>query len=197
MGDPFGSNVSDPFGIGATEDGTETGAAEMLLDDGGSDTIRFAADIDEQNLYLINNLDGSLVIDYSAPGQPLDRLLIDHGLSGLIEKYKVGAGATARTLSDTQFIGEFGNGFYSGTDAANHLHLTGGKTADSIYATGDAIVSGGRGNDDLQLAIRGDTSAQRLQDYFTHGVVQTESRRWRHGEWRLRAANNNERRRSA
>ncbi len=139
-------------GDSATEDGTETGAAEELLDTGGTDTIRFAAGIDTQNLVLTDNLDGELVIDYSAPGQALDRLLIYHGLSGAVEKYEVGAGDTARTLSHTQFIGEFGNGIYSGTDAANHLHLTGGKTADSLFAaTGQATVSGGRGDDTLTV----------------------------------------------
>ncbi|MDP1636406.1 MAG: hypothetical protein Q8L69_17205, partial [Gallionellaceae bacterium] len=146
-------------GDSATEDGTEAGAAETLLDDGGSDTIRFAAGIDAQNLVLIDNLDGSLVIDYSAVGQPLDRLLIDHGLSGAVENYKVGAGTTARTFGSTQFIGEFGSGIYSGTDAAGLRHLTGGKTADSLYSTGPstgsgqagATVSGGRGNDTLTV----------------------------------------------
>ena len=92
------------------------------------------------------------MIDYSAPGQPLDQLLIDHGLSGLIEKYTVGAGAAARTLSDTQFIGEFGSGVYSGTDAAGHLHLSAGKGSDGIFAVGGGnFVSGGRGNDELQV----------------------------------------------
>lgn len=139
-------------GDGAMLDGTQTGQVESLRDDGGTDTIRFAAGIDVQNLVLTDNLDGNLLIDYAAPGQPLDRLLIDHGLSGLIEKYEVGAGDTARTLSDTQFIGEFGSGVYSGTDAANHQHLTGGKTDDSLFAgTGEATVSGGRGNDTLTV----------------------------------------------
>jgi Ca2+-binding RTX toxin-like protein len=139
-------------GDGATLDGTETGAAETLLDDGGSDTIRFAADIDAQNLVLIDNLDGSLVVDYSAAGQPLDRLLIDHGLNSAVEHYKVGAGDTARTLSDTQFIGEFGSGVYSGTDAAGRLHLSAGKGNDGLYAAGGGnFVSGGRGNDTLTV----------------------------------------------
>lgn len=48
----------------------------------------------------------------------------------------------------TQFIGDYGNGLYRGTDAANHLHLTAGQGDDSFYAEGgNAVVSGGRGND--------------------------------------------------
>ncbi|TNC97038.1 MAG: Ig family protein, partial [Rhodocyclaceae bacterium] len=125
---------------------------ETLVDEGGNDTVRFSVGIDAQNLVVQDNLDGSLLIDYAAPGQPLDRLLIDHGLAGAVEHYTVGAGDTARTLSTTQLIGEFGNGLYSGTDAANHLHLSGGRTADSLDVGGGGnIVSGGRGNDDLQV----------------------------------------------
>ncbi|MDP1734100.1 MAG: calcium-binding protein, partial [Sulfuritalea sp.] len=154
-------------------DGDGNPLIETILDDGGTDTIHFAADIDEQNLVLIDNLDGSLVIDYSAPGQPLDRLLIDHGLSAAVENYKVGAGDTARTLSHTQFIGEFGNGVYSGTDAVGRRHLTGGKGNDGIFVAGGGnFVSGGRGNDTLAVYGANNTLLYSLgdgTDYVTTG----------------------------
>jgi Ca2+-binding RTX toxin-like protein len=145
-------------GDSATEDGTEAGTAETLLDDGGSDTIRFAAGIDTQNLVLTDNLDGSLVIDYSAPDQPLDRLLIDHGLSGAVEKYKVGAGDTAQSLSFTQFVGSYGQGVYTGFDTEGRMHQTGGRSDNLISAVyDDSIVSGGRGSDLLFVTGQNNT----------------------------------------
>ncbi|MDK9705275.1 MAG: putative Ig domain-containing protein, partial [Sulfuritalea sp.] len=121
---------------------------ELVLDDGGDDTIRFAADILPASLNLTADAYGCLTIDYGSD----DVVTIADGLAGAIEHYRVDAGDTARNLSYTQFIGEFGNGLYAGTDAEGHWHLSGGKTNDSLYsAIGGATVSGGRGTDMLRV----------------------------------------------
>jgi Ca2+-binding RTX toxin-like protein len=141
------------FGAGdaATMDGTATGVAETLAEEGGKDTIRFTAGVDPQQLVLTDNLDGSLVIDFSAPEQTLDRLLVADGLSGAIERFEVGAGDTARSYSYTQFVGEFGDGIYRGTDAAGHVHASGGRGSDDVGVSGGGNhVSGGKGNDTVR-----------------------------------------------
>ncbi len=127
-------------------DGGGNPLVETILDDGGEDTIQFAADVLPASINLIADTDNYLTIEYASD----DVLSIADGLAGAVEHYKVGAGDTARTLSDTQFIGEFGSGVYSGTDAAGHLHLSAGKGNDGLYAAGGGnFVSGGRGNDTL------------------------------------------------
>jgi Ca2+-binding RTX toxin-like protein len=142
--DVFNFNAGDA----ATMDGTPEGMAETLADEGGKDMIRFAAGIDPQQLVLTDNLDGSLVIDFSATGQPLDRLLIADGLSGAIERFEVGAGDSARSYSYTQFVGEFGDGIYRGTDVEGHQHGSGGRGSDDVAVSGGGnYVSGGKGND--------------------------------------------------
>jgi Ca2+-binding RTX toxin-like protein len=139
-------------GDGATSNGIWTGIAESLSDDGGDDTVRFAADVGTWNIALTGVANGDLIIDFSAGGQPLDRVLIDHGAAGTIERFEVGAGDTAAAMGYTQFVGIFGAGVYRGTDAQGHLHISGGRTADAIStATGNAVVSSGRGNDSLQV----------------------------------------------
>ena len=145
-------------GDAATMDGTATGVAETLAEEGGQDTIRFTAGVDPQQLVLTDNLDGSLVIDFSAPEQTLDRLLVAAGLSGAIERFEVGAGddpegvqSQARNYSYTQFIGEFGDGIYRGTDADGHEHASGGRGSDDVGVSGGGNhVSGGKGNDTVR-----------------------------------------------
>ncbi len=145
-------------GDAATMDGTATGVAETLAEEGGQDTIRFTAGVDPQQLVLLDNLDGSLVIDYSAQAQPLDRLLIHGGLAGDIERFEVGAGddpegvqSQARNFSYTQFVGEFGDGIYRGTDADGHEHASGGRGSDDVGVSGGGNqVSGGKGNDTVR-----------------------------------------------
>ncbi len=145
-------------GDAATMDGTATGVAETLAEEGGQDTIRFTAGVDPQQLVLTDNLDGSLVIDFSAPEQTLDRLLVADGLSGAIERFEVGAGddpegvqSQARNYSYTQFVGEFGDGIYRGTDADGHEHASGGRGRDDVGVSGGGNqVSGGKGNDTVR-----------------------------------------------
>jgi Ca2+-binding RTX toxin-like protein len=150
--DTYSFNAGD----GATLDGTPTGVAETLADDGGLDTVSFAADIDPQHLLVRDNLDGGLLIDYHAPdtqpGQPIDRLLIVDGLSGAIERIKVGAGDTARTLDYAQLVGEYGSGVFRGSDTQGRAIVAGGKTDDLIVvADSNARVSAGQGSDTLRL----------------------------------------------
>ena len=138
-------------GDGATSDGTSAGVTENLADDGGTDTVRFEASVDPHALRFAADPLG-LVVDYNAAGQPLDRLLIEGGLTGAIERFTVTDGGTTRTLTDAQFLGTYATGTFSATDAAGHLHLMAGKGNDSLYsAAGNATVSGGKGNDDLQV----------------------------------------------
>jgi Ca2+-binding RTX toxin-like protein len=143
-------------GDGATLDGTPTGVAETLVDAGGLDTVQFSSTIDPQHLLVRDNLDGSLLIDYHAPdaqpGQPIDRLLIVDGLSGAIERIKVGAGDTARTLDYAQLVGEYGSGVFRGSDTQGRAIVAGGKTDDLIVVTdSNARVSAGQGSDTLRL----------------------------------------------
>ncbi len=139
-------------GDGATSNGIWTGIAESLSDDGGDDTVRFAGDVGTWNIFLTGVANGDLIIDYGAGGQPLDWLQIDHGAAGTIERFEVGAGDTAAAMGYTQFVGIFGAGVFTGTDAQGHLHISGGRTADVIStSTGNAFLSGGRGIDSLQV----------------------------------------------
>ena len=139
----------------ASPNGVQT---ETLVDDGGLDTVRFAADIDPAHLLVWENGDGSLLIDYHAAGQPLDRLLVTGGLEGRIEQWKVGAGDTARTLDYAQVVGEFGSGVFRGTDAQGRSIVAGGNSDDLIVVAEDqALVSGGQGSDTLLLTGIGAT----------------------------------------
>jgi Ca2+-binding RTX toxin-like protein len=141
-------------------DGNGNPLIETIVDDGGDDTIRFAADVLPASLTLVADAGNSLSIHYgpSTGSEQADRVDIVNGLSGSIEHMEVGAGDTARNLGYTQFIGEFGSGLYVGLDADNQLHLSGGNTDDSLYsAAGNAIVSGGRGNDTLLMYGTGNT----------------------------------------
>jgi Ca2+-binding RTX toxin-like protein len=141
-------------------DGDGNPLIETILDDGGDDTIRFAADVLPASLTLVAEAGNSLSIHYgpSTGSGQADRVTIADGLSGSIEHVEVGAGDTARNLSYTQFIGEFGSGLYAGLDADNQLHLSGGNTDDSLYsASGNALVSGGQGNDTLLMYGTGNT----------------------------------------
>jgi len=132
--------------VGRTAD--DQPSFETILDEGGEDTISFAADVLPASLNLVADTNNCLTIEYGSD----DVVTIADGLSGAIEQFTVGAGATAQTRSFTQFVGEFGSGLYVGTDGAGHLHLTGGKTDDSLISlAGDAVVSGGRGDDLLQI----------------------------------------------
>ena len=79
-------------GDGATSDGTSAGVTENLADDGGTDTVRFEASVDPHALRFAADPLG-LVVDYNAAGQPLDRLLIEGGLTGAIERFTVTDGA--------------------------------------------------------------------------------------------------------
>lgn len=152
-------------GDGATSNGIWTGIAEALADDGGDDTVRFASDVGTGNISLIGMANGDLIIDFSAGGQPLDRLQIDHGAAATIERFEVGAGDTAAAMGYTQFVGIFGTGVFSGTDAQGHSHISGGRTADAIStATGNAFVSGGRGIDTLQVYGANNTIAYGVGD---------------------------------
>ncbi len=141
-----------PARDGAAFDGTPTGMSETLVDDGGNDTVRFAADVDPANLVVIANPDGALAIQYHAAGQAIDRLLIVGGLDGRIENWKVGAGETARTLDYAQLVGEFGSGVFRGTDTQGRSIVAGGKTDDLIVVADDhALVGAGQGRDTLLL----------------------------------------------
>jgi Ca2+-binding RTX toxin-like protein len=142
-------------GDGATGlDGNGNPLIETILDDGGDDTIRFAADVLPASLTLVAEASNSLSIHYGID----DVVTVADGLTGSIEHMEVGAGDTARSLSYTRFIGEFGSGLYVGLDADNQLHLSGGNTDDSLYsASGNAIVSGGHGSDTLRVYGTGNT----------------------------------------
>ncbi|MBK6638125.1 MAG: hypothetical protein IPG34_10935 [Rhodocyclaceae bacterium] len=146
---------------------------ETVVDEGGVDTLAFDASVDTRTLQLIDNDEGNLLIRYGSQAQAeqgqegSDLLLVGQGLAGNIEHVKLGAGRRRPTLSMTQFIGQYGEGVYRGTDATGHTHLTGGRSADFIVGSNGDVLSGGRGSD-------GDASA---------------SRRWRHGDLQCQANN--------
>ncbi|MBK6906221.1 MAG: hypothetical protein IPH08_03470 [Rhodocyclaceae bacterium] len=171
--DTYVFRAGDGASRSITVDGETAVQVEMVVDEGGVDTLAFDASVDTRTLQLIDNDEGNLLIRYGNQAQAdagqegSDLLLVGQGLAGNIEHVQVGAGETATHLSMTRFIGEYGEGVYRGTDATGRTHLTGGRSADFIVGSNGEEVSGGRGSD-------GDASA---------------SRRWRHGDLQCQANN--------
>ena len=150
--DTYVFNAGDSPTLTSVINGNSVTQAETLVDDGGDDTVRFNAGIDPNNLNLLDNGDGALLIDYNAFGAPIDRLLIVDGQQGNIEHFKVGAGDTAQTLDYAQFIGRYASSTFSATDANGVRHVAAGKSNDLITLdTDNARVSGGQGDDTLTL----------------------------------------------
>jgi Ca2+-binding RTX toxin-like protein len=164
---------------------------EMVVDEGGVDTLAFDASVDTRTLQLIDNDEGNLLIRYGSQAQAeqgqegSDLLLVGQGLAGNIEHVQVGAGGTATQLSMTRFIGQYGEGVYRGTDATGHTHLTGGRSADFIVGSNGEEVSGGRGgNDSIVLAGTGSTVHYAVGD----GTDRVSTNRGRRQRQRQRAA---------
>jgi Ca2+-binding RTX toxin-like protein len=128
---------------------------ETIYDNGGTDTIRFGAGIDPQNMKFANGgsvgFPPDLLIDYANPSSAnVDRLLITDGQLGNIEYFEVTqVDGAIRKFSFTDFVGNYAAGMLSANEANGTRHVTAGKGNDFVTAGGSAnsLLSGGAGND--------------------------------------------------
>ncbi|MBK6638136.1 MAG: hypothetical protein IPG34_11000 [Rhodocyclaceae bacterium] len=153
MGDllPYIFHAGDGASRSIQINGETAVQVEMVVGEGGVDTLAFDASVDTRTLQLIDNDEGNLLIRYGSQAQAdagqegSDLLLVGQGLAGNIEHVQVGAGETATHLSMTRFIGEKnGEGVHRGTDATGAHHLTaGGRSADFIVGNGEEVSGAG------------------------------------------------------
>ncbi|MBK9350122.1 MAG: hypothetical protein IPN05_08000 [Sulfuritalea sp.] len=81
----------------------------------------------------------------------IERQIYRKGVNNYLWGGCLGVQSQARNYSYTQFIGEFGDGIYRGTDADGHEHASGGRGSDDVGVSGGGNhVSGGKGNDTVR-----------------------------------------------
>jgi Ca2+-binding RTX toxin-like protein len=137
-------------GDGATLAGPSGEQTETLVDDGGLDTVSFAADIDPQHILVQDNLDGGLLIDY-------------HAYAQLVGEY--GSGVFRGSDTQGRAIVAGGNSDDLIVVADDHALVSAGQGRDTLLLTGaDATLAVYRGDGVDRLDAPGTNATLRFAD---------------------------------
>ena len=137
----YGGADNDTYIVTAGE-ALMTGPTETINDSGGTDTVRLQGfDPATLKAYAFN---GAHLLLKSAT----DQIVIVNGISGSVERFEI----NGETLGYTQIIGRYADETSQGVNAEGQAWQFGGKINDRLASsTGNAILSGGAGDDSLTL----------------------------------------------
>lgn len=141
--DVLNGGGGDDLYIFRTGDGeiSEHHVVDTVTDSSGNDTIRLEGIAPSEVMVDANRGDEKLAIFYGK-----DALLIDAGISGVIEQFEIGGS----TLTTSELIGQYSETAANIVVENGRTFAQGGKNDDQITSTsGNALFSGGRGNDIL------------------------------------------------
>lgn len=133
------------------------GSLETVVDAGGNDTVRFGPGISLEDLKVSAAESGVLLID-----RDQDRLAIVGGLTGAIEYFQF---ADGQRVTYAKLVGSRLDSKVTTQTTDGSTVVLGGKLEDQVSVmTGATTVSGGQGNDILNLAGGNNTVLYSLGD---------------------------------